>query len=72
MNLVEARLKQPFTLREIRDITGAPAGYVYVAETGGLRAAWFVGASPGKAETGAARPGGHLSPASSSNAICAT
>jgi cyclic pyranopterin phosphate synthase len=35
LNLVEARLKQRFTLRETGYQTGGPARYVHVAETGG-------------------------------------
>jgi cyclic pyranopterin phosphate synthase len=35
LNLVEARLKERFTLREIDYRTGGPARYVHVAETGG-------------------------------------
>ncbi|MGH6847319.1 MAG: GTP 3',8-cyclase MoaA [Methylocella sp.] len=35
LNLVEARLKKRFTLREIDYRTGGPARYVHVAETGG-------------------------------------
>jgi cyclic pyranopterin phosphate synthase len=35
LNLVEARLKESFTLRETGYRTGGPARYVHVAETGG-------------------------------------
>ncbi len=35
LNLVEARLRERFTLREIDYQTGGPARYVQVAETGG-------------------------------------
>src|SRR6202040_683645 len=35
LNLVEARLKERYTLREIDHRTGGPARYAHVAETGG-------------------------------------
>ncbi|MGH6801003.1 MAG: GTP 3',8-cyclase MoaA, partial [Methylocella sp.] len=35
LNLVEARLRERFTLRETGHRTGGPARYVHVAETGG-------------------------------------